>query len=176
MYVCTYAAPPSIDRSRLRDSIVVVGENISFQCSARGYPPPMITWFLNEAKVLPQDTGIEVYENLSRSGPYNVTTSKLQITPAQKEQNGKVQCLVRTNTEIDLPKFNDNETVELVVLGKLVGLCINGSVLISCYENCITFPLEAMKSGMHSYGDFFNYYVHHYSYSLSIHIVSADNP
>ena len=65
--------------------------------------------------------GIEVYENVSRSGPYNVTTSKLQITPAQKEQNGKVQCLVWTNTEIDLP--NDNETVELLVLGKLVGLC-----------------------------------------------------
>ena len=121
VYVCTYAAPPSIERSRLRDSIVAVGENASFECSARGYPSPMITWFLNEARVLPQDTGIEVYEKLSQSGPYNVTTSKLQIIPAQKEQNGKVQCLATTDAEIDLP--NDNETVDFVVLGKLVGLC-----------------------------------------------------
>ena len=121
VYVCTYAAPPSIDRSRLRDSIVAVGENVSFECSARGYPPPMITWFLNESKVLPQDTGIEVYERISQSDPYNVTTSRLQITPAQTKHNGKVQCLATINTEIDLP--NDNKTVELVVLGKLVGLC-----------------------------------------------------
>ena len=120
MYVCTHAAPPSIDRSRLRDSIVAVGENTSFECSAHGYPSPMITWFLNEARVLPQDAGIEVYERVSQRGPYNVTTSKLQIIPAQKEQNGKVQCLAETNAEIDLP--NDNETVDLVVLGKLVGL------------------------------------------------------
>ena len=85
----------------------------------------MIIWFLNEARVLPQDAGIEVYENLSRSGPYNITTSKLQINSAQKEQNGKVQCLATTNTEIDLP--NDNETVELVVLGKFVGLHVHWS-------------------------------------------------
>ena len=122
MYVCTYyAAPPSIDQSRLKDSIVAVGENTSFECSAHGYPSPMITWFLNGSKVLPQDTGIEVYERISQSGPYNVTTSRLQITPAQIKQNGKVQCLATINTEIDLP--NDNKTVELVVLGKLVGLC-----------------------------------------------------
>ena len=120
VYVCTHAAPPSIDRSRLRDSIVAVGENTSFECSAHGYPSPMITWFLNEARVLPQDAGIEVYERVSQRGPYNVTTSKLQIIPAQKEQNGKVQCLATTDAEIDLP--NDNKTVDLVVLGKLVGL------------------------------------------------------
>ena len=120
MYVHTYAAPPSIERSRLRNSIVAVGENASFECSARGYPPPMITWFLNGSKMLPQDTGIEVYERISQSGPYNVTTSKLQITSAQIKQNGKVQCLATTITEIDLP--NDSETVDLVVLGKLVGL------------------------------------------------------
>ena len=71
--------------------------------------------------MLPQDTGIEVYERISQSDPYNVTTSRLQITLAQTKQNGKVQCLATINTEIDLP--NDNETVEFVVLGKLVGLC-----------------------------------------------------
>ena len=137
MYVCTHAAPPSIDRSRLRDSIVAVGENASFECSARGYPPPMIKWFLNEARVLPQDAGIEVYERISQSGPYNVSTSKLQITPAQKEQNGKVQCLAMTNTEIELP--NDNETVELVVLGKLVGCALEQALIIRAkhtYKQC----------------------------------------
>jgi hypothetical protein len=75
--------------------------------------------------VLPQDPGSEVYEISSQSDPYNVTTSRLLITPARKDLNGKVECLARTNTEIYLP--DDNKTVELVVLGKL-------QIIVSCTQ------------------------------------------
>lgn len=117
----TYAAPPSIDQSRLRSSIVAEGENTSFVCSAQGYPAPMVTWFLNGTQVLPQDLrkDLEVYNRSSQSGPYNVTTSRLLITQAQQRLNVEVQCLASsTNVDIYLP--DDNKTVQLVVLGKLV--------------------------------------------------------
>ena len=112
-----HTAPPSIDQSRLRDSTVAVGENTSFVCSAEGYPPPMITWFLNGTRVLQQDPGNKVNMMSSQNGPYNVTTSEIVITPAKQMLNGFVKCLARSSTaEIDLP--DDNLIVELVVLGK----------------------------------------------------------
>ena len=81
----------------------------------------MVTWFLNGTQVLPQDLrkDLEVYNRSSQSGPYNVTTSRLLITQAQQRLNVEVQCLASsTNVDIYLP--DDNKTVQLVVLGKLV--------------------------------------------------------
>lgn len=118
MHLCAHAAPPYIEKNKLRDSIVAEGDNTSFICYARGFPPPMVTWFLNETRVLPGDSGKEVNVASSQSGPYNVTMSRLLIISAQQRLNVKVKCLARTtNAEIDLP--DANTTADLVVLGEL---------------------------------------------------------
>ena len=117
-FVCMYIAPPQIEQTTLRNSIIAEGESASFTCSAKGYPPPIVIWLLNETRVQPQDRGILVYENSSQSGPYNVTMSELMITAARQKLNVEVKCLARsTNTVIDLP--DDIESAQLVVLGKL---------------------------------------------------------
>ena len=118
VHLRTHVAPPYIEESKLRDSVIAEGDNTSFVCCARGFPPPMVTWFLNGNQVLPQDPGSEVYKGSSQNGPYNVTTSELQITSAQQKLNSKVRCLASTNAMIDLS--DANATAELVVLGELV--------------------------------------------------------
>lgn len=127
LYTCI--APPDIEESKLRNSVVAEGENTSFVCSARGYPPPMLTWFLNGTRVLPQDRGTMVYERSSQSGLYNVTTSELVIPAAQLKLNGEVQCTARSTTAaIDLT--DDNETALLVVLGKIINTQLPVSLIL----------------------------------------------
>ena len=112
------SAPPIVTEMMSETATVVQGQRVSFVCSARGYPPPLISWYLDDMELQQGDSNIQITPSTSQDGYYNVTTSHLEIEAVETHMRGKLKCLARIeDTEIDLP--SDERTIQIDVLGEL---------------------------------------------------------
>ena len=116
--------PPRIDvqTSNLRNTTAVLGQRLSFVCSARGYPLPLISWYLNDMKLQQGDPNVQITPSTSQDGYYNVTTSQLEIVAVRNEMSGKLKCVAIARTQVsEIPLDSlpdDEEEIQLSVLGK----------------------------------------------------------
>ena len=115
-----HAAPPSIViryPPTLRNTTTVEGQSASFECTARGYPPPEIIWQVNEVELLTSDTNIQITSTQSQDGYYNITTSRMEVISIGNRMSGKLKCIARSDgTDRELP--DDERVVQVVVFGE----------------------------------------------------------
>ena len=92
-----YSEPPSIVNSSSTPVVLFKGDSLTLQCSARGYPQPVIRWYKN---------GSLVHENTS-----------LQFSCLNDSHSGIYQCNASNIAG------SDTYEVEVLVRGKALHLC-----------------------------------------------------
>ena len=111
--------------SNLRNTTAVQGQRVSFVCSARGYPAPLISWYLDNMELRQGDPNIQITPSSSQE----VTTSQLEIVAVGTQMSGKLKCVARTEvarTEVpDITLPADEEEIQLSVLGKKLKSLLN---------------------------------------------------
>ncbi|XP_047102318.1 twitchin isoform X3 [Schistocerca piceifrons] len=96
-------APPRIDRSTLKDTVIKAGQMIRFDVKISGEPPPSKSWFLNKARLESKDD-ISIESEEYRT--------KLLIQTATRQHSGTYLIKAENNSG------KDEAAVEITVLDK----------------------------------------------------------